>query len=84
MRTILAEVLEMLLDLPILSMMVEVAALTANTASKTRSKCLETGHGTIWKNPEKFTITFAMTKDHTILKYSLHKPYQVILPTREA
>ncbi len=43
------------------------------------------GHGTIWKKAEKVRKIYkvAMTKGHANTKYSLDKPYQVIIPTRE-
>ncbi len=71
----------MLLDLLTLITVAEAAALTAST--ETRAENMKVGHGTIWKKAEKKDNNFVMTKDHITSRYSLDKPYQVIIPARE-
>ncbi len=74
----------MFLYLPSLSTVVEVAALTAAYRQlRPDQKALETGHGQIWKKGEKVDNNFAIKKDRPSPTYSLHEPYQVIIPTGE-
>ncbi len=64
--------------------LVEVATLiTVYRLPRRDQKTLEMGHGTIWKKIEKVDDKFAITKYHTTPRYSLDKPYGVIIPTRK-
>ncbi len=84
MRTTPTKLMEMLPDLLNLSMVVNVAALTAAyRLLRPDQKARKTGHGRIWKKAEKADNKFTMTKHHTTPRYSLDKTYQVIIPTRE-
>ncbi len=63
MRTTPTKVMEMLLDLPTLSTMVQVAALIATYhLPRPNQKYLEMGHDTIWKKAEKVDNKFGNVK----------------------
>ncbi len=66
MRTTPTKVMEMLLDLPIHSIVVEaVTLISAYHLPRPDQEDLEIGQGIVWKKAERVDNKFAMAKDHT-------------------
>ncbi len=83
MRKSLTKVVEILVDLPILSMMVEAAALTsAYHLPGLDRKTLELGHGTMWKKGKKLDNKSVVTKYHTTQRYSINHIKWLYLPSK--